>query len=543
MEALQVVKVVKGLSAGWGACSRTIPLSDIRILSHHSNSIAVGSRFGDIIILNATTGSQSAILSEHKLAVTCIAFSSDGTSLVSGSNDQTIKLWDIQTGGIIKTFFGHKCSVLSVSISADSTTIASGYHYEPICLWNIQAGECSHTIQQYGHVMFSPKDPQHLVSISNWKVWQWDTSGCQIRPPFYGSRVAFSSDGAQFVSCFEENITVHNSSSGDIITEFQVDGDFDQWCFSPDNRLVAIAVDKTVHCWDIITSEPRLVETLIDHTKKITSLIFSSPTTLVSASEDDSVKIWQIGAQSTDLPLDDLQSTSLPLVSIKSVSLQSKEGMAITVDLGGVIKVWDISTGVCKTTYQTPDEYYHRGDIQLVNGGLIFVWYVDHGIYVWDVENGELLWEVDEPWDDVEDLRISGDGSRVFGLYKCSIWAWSLWTGELVWKVKIGHKEDPGSLITDGSKVWAHWSPSDYEGWDFGTPGSSAMELSNRSIPSLSRLWDPNQASIKNPATGEFVFQLSGRFANPVCVQCDDSYLVAGYNSGEILILDLTNVH
>ena len=36
--------------------------------------------------------------------------------------------------------------------------------------------------------------------------------------------------------------------------------------------------------------------------------------------------------------------------------------------------------------------------------------------------------------------------------------------------------------------------------------------------------------------------QISGRFANPVDVQCDGSYLVAGYRSGEILILNLKDM-
>ena len=61
-------------------------------------------------------------------------------------------------------------------------------------------------------------------------------------------------------------------------------------------------------------------------------------------------------------------------------------------------------------------------------------------------------------------------------------------------------------------------------------------------LPGPNGLWDPNQARIKNPATGKVVFQLSGRFANPVSVQCDGSHLVAGYQSGEILILNLANV-
>ena len=110
-------------------------------------------------------------------------------------------------------------------------------------------------------------------------------------------------------------------------------------------------------------------------------------------------------------------------------------------------------------------------------------------------------------------------------------------------KMDIGHGETKGSLIVDGSKVWACWNESNYEGWDFGTPDSTPVELPNApTLPGPSECWDSKQARVKNPATGEVVFQLSGRFANPVSVQCDDSYLVAGYGSGEVLILDLTNV-
>ena len=158
-----------------------------------------------------------------------------------------------------------------------------------------------------------------------------------------------------------------------------------------------------------------------------------------------------------------------------------------------------------------------------------------------DVESGKLLWEVDKPWHGVDGLRISGDGCRVFGLYAPHIWAWSLQTGEVVGKMEIEYQGYDGSLIVDGSKVWACWPESNYEGWDFGI--DSTPKLSNISTPpSASRLLDLKQARIKNPTTAEVVFQLSGRFSNPLCVQCDDSYLVAGYQSGEILILDLTDV-
>ena len=545
-KASPLVKVVKGVPVGWGVCSRTTILGcSIWTLSHHNNSIAVGSKDGDIIILNTITGSQSAVLSGHTEQVACVVFSSDGTSLISGSRDKTVKLWDVQTGGVVKTFFGHTNWVRSVSISANCTTIASGSQEGTLRLWSIQTGECYHTIQQQEkvyYVMFSPKDPQHLISISDNKVWQWDGSGHQIRLPFDGVNAAFSSDGSQFVSCFRQTITVHNSSSGVTVTKFQIAYDSCCCCFSPDNRLVAVAADKTAYCWDIATSEPQLVETFIGHTNGITSLIFSSSTTLVSASFDESVKFWQIEAQSTDLAITNLKSTSPPQAPIESITLQSKDGIAIIYYSDGVMQVWDISTGTCRTSYQTPAKYHHGRDVQLVNGRLIFIWWVNRKIYVQDVENGKLLWEVDEPWRCVDCLRISGDGCRVFGLSVPDIWAWSLQTGEVVGKMEIEHHSFGGSLIVDGSKVWACWPESNYKGWDFGID-STPMELSNISTPpSLSRLWDLKQARIKSPVTGEVIFQLSERFANPLYVQCDNSYLVAFYHSGEMLILDLTNV-
>ena len=485
------------------------------------------------------------MLSGHTGQVYSVVFSSDGTSLVSGSGDRTVKLWNIQTGGVVKTFFGHTDIVVSVSISADCNIIASGSGNELIHLWNIQTGECYCTIQHgpLFHVVFSPNSSQYLISISDISVFQWDASGFQIRPSFQGVDVAFSSDGTQFVSCFKKTITVCDSSSGEILTKFQSDGNAHQCSFSPDKRLIAVAVGKTAYCWDITTSEPQLVETLIGHASRIVSLVFSSPTTLVSASQDNLIKFWPIRAQSTAPAIIDLQSIDIPLAPIESVALQSKEGAVITSDSDGVIKVWDISTGSCKTSFQTPVKAPHRRDTQLINSRLIFIWYGDRKIYVQNAESEELLLEVDIPWDSIHDLKISGDGSRVFGLYTPFIWAWSLQTGEVVGKMEIEYQGPTPSLVVDGSKVWVCCHHSGYQGWDFGTPGSAPVGFSSMPLfPGPYRLWDPSQARIKNPATGEIVFQLPRIPANLGCVQCDGSYLVAGYQSGEVLILDLTNV-
>ena len=540
-----MVKVVKGVPAEWGVCSRTVMLgSCTKTLSYHDNKIAVRSNAGGIIILDIITGTQTAFLSGHRDKVKCISFSPDGASLVSGSNDKTVKLWDAQTGGVVKTFCGHTGYVVSVSISADYTTIASG-SWGLICLWDIKTRECFHTIKQQEtvyHVGFSPIDPQHLISVSHGKVWQWDAKGQGIKPPFDGHCFSFSLDGTQFVSSCGSTVTVHNSSSGATISEFQITSSHVSWCsFSPDSRLVAVAVGRTIYCWNITSSRPQLVEIFTGHTANITALVFSSSNTLISASKDKSVKFWQVGTRSTDPVAINAQSTPLPLAPIMSITLQAKD-LIITSDSDGIVKTWDASTGIHKESFQTPAKHYKR-DVQLINERLILVYHKDSKIHIWDAGSGNPLLEVNGVHPILEDLRISGDGLKVFLLYAPQISAWSIQTGEAVGVVKIEYSGSLGSLTVDGSKLWAHWPQSEYQAWDFGNSGSIPIQLTGTPTLADGRvLWDPIQGRIKNVITGEVIFQLSGRFANPNTVQCNGFYLVAGHESGDMLILDLKDV-
>jgi len=542
--------VVKGLPAGWGTCSRTVTFDDAPLtLTHWKDTIAVGLYSGEISILDKTTGIQTAILSGNTYSVRSVAFSPDGTSLVSGSFDKTIKLWDVQTGGVVKTFHGHTHGVYSVSISADCTTIASGSEDNTICLWDIQTEECHHVIEQQNRVMdvrFSPTDPQYLMSVSGDKVQHWNMNAQQINPAHTGSCVAFSLDGTQIVSCHGQDIVVQNCNSGDIVVKFHVaDSEIKHCCFSPDGRLIATAGHQTVHVWDTTSSHPHLIEIFAGHTDNITSLAFSSPSSLISSSVDCSVKFWEIGTLQADPLVADPESTSLASAQITSITLQAEHGIAISCDSDRVVKAWDILTGLCKVTFQAPAEDYQWSDVQLVNGRLVFVWYIDEKIHIWDVEKGGLLQTIDATSDGcLEDIKISGDGSNIFCLHQESIQAWSIQTGNVT-KVELGLHRGIRSLFAEGSRVWVGSPGSKPLGWDFGTPGSHPVQLFNSPLPlpNNAQLWDVYESRIKDTVTGKLVLQLAGRFVKPIKSQWDGRYLVAGYESGEVLILDLNCVN
>ena len=234
------------------------------------------------------------------------------------------------------------------------------------------------------HVHFSPIDPQHIISISEDKVWEWDFNGQQIPLTYIGTYIAFLPDSAKFALCNGGVVTVQDCNSRAVETQLHVTaGTAKCCCFSPDGRLVAVAAGGTAYVWDITTPGSPLVGTLVGHTEGISSLVFSSPSSLISVSGDSSVRFWEIGALSTDPIITDLESTPLLSSKILSVGLQTRIGIAVSSDEQGVVRTWDISTGICKESFQTPAGNNTWRDARLVDGRLIVVWCKYRQIYIW----------------------------------------------------------------------------------------------------------------------------------------------------------------
>ena len=558
------VKVVMGLPDGWGACSRTVSLSSMSRAHTSLNDIVAVSLYShDIITVDAITGVHLSVLSGHTDDMRCITFSSDGTLLVSGDWSGIIKLWDIQTGGTIRTLAGHTNAVNSISISPDHSAIASGSWDKTVRLWNTWTGECSCVIYGDKHIInsvsFSPTNPFLLISASNGgTVQQWDTNGHKIGPAYKGCYVAFSSDGTHFVSWGRSAAVVQNSGSGAVIAELQVSGSNpDNCCFSPDGKFVAGCVGEVIYIWDITSQAPHPVETFVGHAGPIRSITFSP--LLISSSDDKSIKVWQFSPSPRDPITTGSENTPLVLAPIKHVSLQISDDIVISIDGAGVARSWNISTGLCTASFQVPAQELRVGsmwgDMKLIDGRWIFAWHVDRRLHIWDTRK-EFPHVIDADWESwLAAPRISGDGSKAFFMIDDTIQAWSVWTGEAMGVVEL--EDDVGlggrgelfchPLIVDGSRVWIHFDGSQTKGWDFGVTDSAPIPLSNTAPDStyleLNIKWsNANPYRIKDSVTGNDIFQLSGRYANPMDAQWDGQYLVAGYWSGEVLILGFTHM-
>lgn len=186
---------------------------------------------------------------------------------------------------------------------------------------------------------------------------------------------------------------VQNSDSGAVVTKLHVSsGQIDACCFSPDDKFLVGGVGKAIHIWDIINSDPHLVKTL-EHSYSTNSLVFSS--SLIS-SHHGAIKFWKFGASSMDTVGADSESTPLP-PPIESVHLHADSGIAVSSDSAGVVRTWDILTGLHKASFHTPTPIHIEREVQLIDGQLIAVWLGDKQIHIWDVEKGEDLQVVDAP--------------------------------------------------------------------------------------------------------------------------------------------------
>jgi WD40 repeat protein len=95
------------------------------------------------------TGSCVRTLEGHGDRVSSVCTSPDGSHIISGSYDMTVKVWDALTGSCVRTLEGHGDRVSSVCTSPDGSHIISGSLDKTIKVWDQLSGDVFERMKQW----------------------------------------------------------------------------------------------------------------------------------------------------------------------------------------------------------------------------------------------------------------------------------------------------------------------------------------------------------------------------------------------------------
>jgi serine/threonine protein kinase len=103
--------------------------------SRDGKTLVTSSDDDTVRLWNVDRRTQIGTLEGHTNSVLEVAFSPDGKTLASGSTDKTVRLWNVERRTQIGTLNGHTNSVLEVAFSPDGETLASGGRDRTVLLW------------------------------------------------------------------------------------------------------------------------------------------------------------------------------------------------------------------------------------------------------------------------------------------------------------------------------------------------------------------------------------------------------------------------
>ena len=291
-------------------------------------------------------------LKGHSAQINALALSLDETTLASGSDDRTVKLWDIQAGRELRTLAGHSDRVQAVAFSPDGKWIISGSGSGEVLVRNAATGILHANLMGHSSAINDlavSSDGRVLASASaDSTIRLWDLSQGELLDVLEGHQsyvntVIFAPDGKTLLSgAADRTIRTWDLSSGESVTLKGHDTYINDIAVSPNGSLlVSAGADNGIVLWDLATRTPQ--ERLSGHEGYVNALrIDPSGRLLISSGADSTLKVWSLSERKLLLSIP-WQRTLIDAIAVRfdNIHWQVIAGGKGNTD----IKAWNVEPG------------------------------------------------------------------------------------------------------------------------------------------------------------------------------------------------------
>ncbi|WP_226588560.1 nSTAND1 domain-containing NTPase [Microseira wollei] len=384
--------------------------------------------------------------------VTTVAFSPNSQTIVSGSKDNSIRLWDLNGNQIGQPLQGHTSWLRTVAFSPDGRFIVSGSNDNTVRLWDLQENKrISQTFREAtgkdypGQVWRAAisADGQTIVSGSydsngsdGGSVRLWNRQGKPIGKPFQGKGVtvlsiAMSADGKTIVSGSDDGRVRLSNRQGNLIA----------------------------------ASSSR-------HQQRVSAVTISTDgKTIVSGGGDGIVSLWKVeGNQLVELHHLQAYDKDKKSVPVNSVAISPDGATIASGSNDGTIRLWDVQGKLLRSAFQG-----HPLGIESLafsrDGKYIASGSEDNTLRLWDFK-GNLIGEPFQGhtgW--VSAIAFSPNSQFIAsGSWDNTVRLWDL-QGNPLGDAFEGHKAQVTSVVfsTDGKSIISGSADKTIRTWRAGT--------------------------------------------------------------------------
>jgi WD40 repeat protein len=367
-----------------------------------------------VVLRDVDTNRVRAVLRGHEQPVHTVCFSGDGARLLTGSREQTVRLWDARSGRLLRAFRLDPPAPSRLEISPDgrrmiSAVVESG----TVRVWDLDTGaplaslpghEQLHwgvTLSEHGERLLTGDHyPGHTI-----RLWDGVTGGLLGVLCGHTNRVtdsAFSPDGARLATCsWDQTVRLWDGATGRPVATLKGHrGRVNRLCFSPDGRRLASASeDHTVRLWDAATGEALTV--LHGHMGQVFWVRYTPDGGgIVSVAQDGTARLWDARAAENDGLLRGHMTYTY------GVAFHPDGERLASASWDGTARLWDAATGRQLAVLA-------HGDGAIVTSvafhpsGSILATRARDAVRLWDVASGREVHRWSVPTDSWRDTRLA----------------------------------------------------------------------------------------------------------------------------------------